>query len=128
MTVIVVEAVFAAASLTVMVRVAVRTVDPDTAVIATVRLEPLPPNAMLAFGTAVVLEELTLSVKVPGVESATVRFIVPPELEHIPPAATEIAGATVSIVQVKEAGVGSTLPAPSIARTSNVWLPSAKLL
>ena len=101
---------------------------PDTAVIATVRLDPLPPNKMLPLGTAVVLEELPLSVSGLPLESATVRFIVPPELEHIPPTATEIVGATVSIVQVKEAGVGSTLPTPSIARTWKVWLPSARLL
>ena len=35
-------------------------------------------------------------------------------------------GAVASMVQVKEAGVGSTLPAPSIARTWNVWLPSSR--
>jgi hypothetical protein len=34
-------------------------------------------------------------------------------------------GATVSIVQVKLAGVASVLPAASVARTWNVWLPSA---
>ena len=35
-------------------------------------------------------------------------------------------GALVSTVQVELAGVWSTLPAWSIARTSNVWLPSAR--
>ena len=35
-----------------------------------------------------------------------------------------VSGAAVSIVHVNEAGVGSTLPAPSIARTWKVWLPS----
>ena len=30
-----------------------------------------------------------------------------------------------SIVNVRDAGVGSTLPAASRARTSNVWVPSA---
>ena len=38
-----------------------------------------------------------------------------------------VLGAEVSTVQVKVAGVGSTLPTLSIARTSNVWLPSARL-
>ena len=35
-----------------------------------------------------------------------------------------VLGAVVSIVQVNEAGVGSALPAPSIARTWKVWSPS----
>ena len=34
-------------------------------------------------------------------------------------------GAVVSIDQLKEAGVWSTLPAVSIARTSKLWDPSA---
>jgi hypothetical protein len=37
-------------------------------------------------------------------------------------------GAVVSTVQVEVAGVASTLPAASIARTSNLWLPSASEL
>ena len=39
-----------------------------------------------------------------------------------------VSGAAVSIVQVKLAGVGSTLPAASIARTEKVWEPSASEL
>ena len=35
------------------------------------------------------------------------------------------AGATVSILQLNVAGLGSTLPVRSIARTSKLWLPSA---
>ena len=35
-----------------------------------------------------------------------------------------VSGGVVSIVQVNEAGVGSTLPTPSIARTWKVWSPS----
>ncbi len=35
-------------------------------------------------------------------------------------------GATVSTVQVKLAGVGSVFPAPSVARTWNVWAPSVR--
>ena len=35
-------------------------------------------------------------------------------------------GAVVSIVQVKLAGVGSVLPAASVARTSKVWEPSLR--
>ena len=35
-----------------------------------------------------------------------------------------VSGADVSIVHVNESGVGSGLPAPSIARTWKVWLPS----
>jgi hypothetical protein len=38
----------------------------------------------------------------------------------------ELSGATVSTVQVWTAGLGSTLPAPSVARTENVWLRSAR--
>src|SRR5215212_7616645 len=53
------------------------------------------------------------------------------------PAATPVApsagatvvtvGAVASTVQVRAAGVGSTLPAASFARTSKVWLPAARL-
>ena len=39
-----------------------------------------------------------------------------------------MSGTTVSIVQVWPAGVGSTLPAASLARTLKLWLPSARLL
>ena len=39
-----------------------------------------------------------------------------------------VSGAVVSIVQVKLAGVASTLPAVSIARTWKVWLPAASAL
>ena len=35
-----------------------------------------------------------------------------------------VSGAAASIVHVNESGVGSALPAPSIARTWKVWLPS----
>ena len=34
-----------------------------------------------------------------------------------------VCGATVSTVQVREAGVWSMFPAASMARTSNVWEP-----
>ena len=43
-------------------------------------------------------------------------------------AVDRVSGAAVSIVQVKLAGVGSTLPAASIARTEKVWEPSASEL
>ena len=39
-----------------------------------------------------------------------------------------VSGATVSTVQEKLAGVGSVLPAASVARTWKVWLPEAKPL
>src|SRR5436309_14209036 len=39
-----------------------------------------------------------------------------------------VAGAVVSMVQVKLAGVGSTLPTESIARAWKVWLPAASAL
>src|SRR6185503_3285204 len=91
-TVIVTIAV-AEPSLTVIVTVAVRTVAAGTAVIVTVRLAPPPPNRMLALGTAAVLDELPLSVNPPTpFASATVRFIVPPDVPHTPPAATTIVG------------------------------------
>ena len=38
----------------------------------------------------------------------------------------EVSGATVSTVHARLAGVASTLPARSIARTSNVWMPSER--
>ena len=38
-----------------------------------------------------------------------------------------VSGATVSTIQVCEAGVGSTFPAGSTARTWNVCEPSARL-
>ena len=47
-------------------------------------------------------------------------------LEGLPGTVVKVvSGAAVSTVQAYEAGVGSVLPAPSIARTSKVWLPSA---
>jgi hypothetical protein len=39
-----------------------------------------------------------------------------------------VSGATVSIVQVKLGGLGSTFPTPSVARTVKVWLLSARPL
>ena len=42
------------------------------------------------------------------------------------PESIEVFGAVVSIVQVELAGVASTLPAWSIARTSKVCEPSAR--
>ena len=39
-----------------------------------------------------------------------------------------VSGGTVLITQVKPAGVGSTLPATSMARTWKVWLPSLRPL
>ena len=50
-----------------------------------------------------------------------------PELVGSPGLASiVVAGEDVSIVHVNDAGVGSTLPTPSIARTWNVWLPSSR--
>ena len=40
----------------------------------------------------------------------------------------DVSGVLVSIVQVKVAGVGSVLPAGSVARTLKVWEPSARPL
>ena len=42
--------------------------------------------------------------------------------------AGEVSAGVVLIVQVKLAGVGSTLPAASVARTATVWLPSPRPL
>jgi hypothetical protein len=42
------------------------------------------------------------------------------------PAVIVVFGAVVSIVKVWDAGVASTLPAASIARTSKAWMPSAR--
>ena len=39
-----------------------------------------------------------------------------------------VSGGTVLITQVKPAGVGSVLPAASMARTWKVWLPSLRPL
>jgi hypothetical protein len=39
-----------------------------------------------------------------------------------------VSGTTVSTVQLKLAGVGSAFPAGSVAHTSKVWPPCAKLL
>ena len=41
------------------------------------------------------------------------------------PLSIVVCGATVSTVKPREAGVASTFPAGSVARTSNVWAPSA---
>ena len=40
----------------------------------------------------------------------------------------DVSGVLVSIVQVKVAGVGSVLPAGSVARTWKVWEPSVRPL
>ena len=40
----------------------------------------------------------------------------------------EITGGVVSIVHAKVAGVASTLPAVSIARTAKLWLPAASVV
>ena len=40
------------------------------------------------------------------------------------PASICVCGAVVSTVKLREAGVGSVLPAESVARTSKVWEPS----
>jgi hypothetical protein len=47
---------------------------------------------------------------------AVVEFTLPPGPETM-----LVSGATVSTVHPREAGVGSTLPAVSTARTSSVW-------
>ena len=41
------------------------------------------------------------------------------------PLSIVVSGAAVSTVKLRDAGVGSTLPAGSVARTSNVCAPSA---
>src|SRR2546423_15421241 len=86
----------------------------------------------------------------PSPGGATVRGLVqaakaPPSTAHSKPAASAsgesklnvalrvgppgplriwVSGAVVSTVNELDAGVASTLPAPSRARTENVWLPS----
>ena len=42
------------------------------------------------------------------------------------PLSIAVCGAAVSTVKLRDAGVGSTLPAGSVARTSKVWEPSAR--
>ncbi len=51
----------------------------DAGVMVTVRLAPLPPKMMLAFGTNVVLDELPETVKLPAAVSAssTVKAMAP---------------------------------------------------
>ena len=44
------------------------------------------------------------------------------------PESIVVSGATVSTVKVRVAGVASTLPAASLARTSNVCAPCARLV
>ena len=44
-----------------------------------------------------------------------------------PPAANVVSGAVVSTVNDRVAGVGSVLPAESVARTENVYVPSASV-
>ena len=41
------------------------------------------------------------------------------------PLSIVVCGAAVSTVKLRDAGVASTFPAGSVARTSNVWAPSA---
>jgi hypothetical protein len=42
------------------------------------------------------------------------------------PESIVVSGGVASTVNVRESGVGSTLPAGSMARTENVWEPSAR--
>ena len=42
------------------------------------------------------------------------------------PAEIDVSGADASIVQAREAGLASTLPAASVARTSKLWEPLAR--
>src|SRR5207249_3904017 len=42
------------------------------------------------------------------------------------PESIEVSGGMVSTTQLAVAGVGSTLPAGSVARTSKTWMPSAR--
>ena len=51
---------------------------------------------------------------------AELELIVP-----VGPLVIVVSGAAVSTVNVRVAGVASTLPAASIARTRNVYVPSA---
>ena len=51
---------------------------------------------------------------------AELELIVP-----VGPLVMVVSGAAASTVNVREAGVWSTLPAASIARTRNVYVPSA---
>ncbi len=63
-----------------------------------------------------------------NVEPASVAVKVNVGVLSLPGLSTgvsDVSGATVSTVQVREAGVASTLPAASVARTSNVWEPWA---
>ena len=52
---------------------------------------------------------------------AAVEVVVPDG-----PAEIEVSGADASMVQAREAGVASMLPAASIARTSKLWEPPAR--
>ena len=62
--------VVSAPSLTVTVMVDVP-LPPEAGVTTTLRLAPLPPNVMLAFGTSVVFDELPASVKLASGVSAS---------------------------------------------------------
>jgi hypothetical protein len=55
-------------------------------------------------------------------------LVVPPGLELIVVFGAVVSAGVVSTVNVDVAGLASVLPAPSVARTENVWLPSASVL
>ena len=57
----------------------------------------------------------------PSVNAAEVLVVVP-----VGPPVSVVCGAVASTVQVRDAGVASTLPTPSLARTSSVCEPSVR--
>ena len=64
---------------------------------------------------------------VPGSDAVNVNCGVVTLIVPVGPDSIVVSGAAVSIVNIREAGVGSTLPAASVARTVNACVPSASV-
>ena len=62
----------------------------------------------------------------PGSEAANSKLAVLCEVGVAGPLTTSVSGGAVSTVQVYSAGVGSTLPAASTARTISMCSPSTR--
>jgi hypothetical protein len=120
-----VSLLLAAPSLTLTVIVAV----PDrfaAGVTATVLLTPEPPRVMLEFGTSVVLDELPLSVRLPGAVSTspTVKAMLPVEVSSfvVWSEMSEIVGASFTAFTVSWK-VSVAIACPSLTVTVIVAVP-----
>src|SRR5829696_2616462 len=92
----------------------------------------LPVGAVPVVVVVVVLVDVDVDVLVPAPPPVPVPPVPPvapvPPVPPVSPVPEPVPLGGAVIVQVREAGVGSTLPAVSIARTSKVWVATLRLL